>query len=138
MSTLIRRTLDRYKAARILAKGGAGFRGIALYFLRHLWPDSHHQIDLKPGLSLIAPLSEPLVQMLDDIWVKRCYTAGDYEIVAGDTVVDIGANVGWVSTYGATRAQGVRVIALERRIRDRELQHSYSHEAPRFNPGGHA
>jgi FkbM family methyltransferase len=113
MSTLIRRSLDRIDLARVLLKGGATLGGTALYFLRHLQRDSYNQINLKSGLSMVAPLNEPLLQMLNDIWIKRCYTPAGFEIAAGDTVVDLGANVGAFAMYAATIASGVKVVGLE-------------------------
>ncbi len=112
MAPLIRRTRDRFRIARTLLGGGAGARGTIIYFLRHWRRDGFHQIDLKSGVSMVAPLSEPLLQMLDDIWIKRCYTP-DFEIAAGQTIVDIGANLGAFSLYAASSAAGVRVVALE-------------------------
>jgi FkbM family methyltransferase len=113
MSALARAVLDRYKTCRILVKGGASLRGIMLYPLRHRLPAPLHQIDLKTGLSIVSPMEEPLVHIFEDIWLNQCYTPGDFKIDPGDTVVDIGANLGIFSVWAATRAKGVRVISLE-------------------------
>jgi len=113
MSALARGILDRYKTARILVKGGASLRGIMLYPLRHRLPTPRHQIDLKRGLSIVSPMEEPLVHTFEDIWLNQCFTPHGFEVKPGDTVVDIGANLGVFSVWAATRAQGVRVISLE-------------------------
>jgi FkbM family methyltransferase len=113
MSALGDAILARYHTARILAKSGASLRGIILYPIRHRLPNPRNQVDLKIGLSITCPLSEPISLMFEDIWVKRCYAPGEFKISAGDTVVDIGANLGVFSVWAATRAPGVRVIALE-------------------------
>jgi len=113
MRALGREILDRYKTARTLVVGGTSLRGLVLYPVRHRLPNPRHQIDLKTGLSMVSPLDVPLVRVFEDIWVKRCYTRDDFKVTSGDTVVDIGASIGVFSIWAATRAQGVRVIAVE-------------------------
>jgi FkbM family methyltransferase len=113
MSALARGVLDRFRTARTLFKGGATLRGIMLYPVRHRLPVRRHQIDLKTGLSMTAPLNEPLLHTFEDIWLNQCFTPYGFKIDAGDMVVDIGANIGVFSMWAATRAPRVQVISVE-------------------------
>lgn len=65
------------------------------------------------GTKLEAPLGEPLRSMLDEVWVRRCYASSEAVFETGQTIVDIGANVGVFTVWAATRTPGLRVIALE-------------------------
>ena len=105
--------IARYEKAMILAKGGASLRGILLYPLRHRLATPRNQIDLKTGLSIVSPMEEPLIYLFEEIWVGHAYTPPDFNVEPGDTVVDIGANIGVFSMWAAARAQRVRVISLE-------------------------
>jgi len=105
--------VGRFRTAKILIKGGASLWGVMLYPLRHRSSIPRHQIDLKMGFSITSPMEEPLVHAFEDIWINRCFTPEGFEIKSGDTVVDVGANLGVFSVWAATRAQGVRVISLE-------------------------
>lgn len=113
MGVLAQGIRARYKTARMLIRGGASLLSVVFYPIRHRLPSPRHQIDLRTGLSIISPLSEPLALQFEDIWVRQCYTPSDFKVAPGDIVVDIGANLGVFSMWAATRAQGVRVIALE-------------------------
>ena len=49
---------------------------------------------------------------MQEVWRSRAYLP-EGRLPAGATVVDIGAHVGVFATWAATRASGVRVIAVE-------------------------
>lgn len=71
------------------------------------------RVRLRNGVIIDAPAALDLEFLFTEIWLWEVYTPRDYQIREGDTVVDIGANIGVFSTYAATRAPGVRVFAYE-------------------------
>lgn len=71
------------------------------------------EVRLRNRVVLSGPETIDLAFLFHEIWVRRVYTPPGYEIREGDTVIDIGANIGVFATYAATRAKGVRVYAFE-------------------------
>lgn len=53
------------------------------------------------------------LHMIDEIWAFRKYDYFGFKVAAGDTVVDVGANIGSYALYAATEGRAGRVIALE-------------------------
>jgi hypothetical protein len=51
--------------------------------------------------------------LLLEIWVNRAYSALGYGIQPGDTVIDVGANIGAFTLFAATSAPDVKVYAFE-------------------------
>lgn len=68
---------------------------------------------LRNGVVLEAPGTLDLSFLFHEIWVREIYGPPGYEIRAGESVVDVGANIGVFAAYAATRAPGVRVFAYE-------------------------
>lgn len=99
--------------AKVLLRGGATLRSTFLYPIRRRSANPRCQIDLKNGMSITAPVDEPLLVLLNEVWTSHCYTPAHFDIVAGDTVVDIGANVGMFALWAASRHQSVKVIPIE-------------------------
>jgi FkbM family methyltransferase len=62
-------------------------------------------------------VDERLLDLFGEVWISRCYTPACFDVAAGDTVVDIGANVGVFTLWAASRDPHVRVIALEPSLR---------------------
>ena len=54
-----------------------------------------------------------LAFLFHEIWVDRIYSPPGYEVRDGETVVDVGANIGMFSIFAATSAKGVRVYSYE-------------------------
>lgn len=66
---------------------------------------------LRDGLVLQAPASVNLWNHFNAIWLQQEYTRGRFEIGAGATVVDVGANIGLFSIMAARTA--ARVFSYE-------------------------
>lgn len=75
--------------------------------------DRVSQLRLRNGVVLDAPDAVDLWFLFVEIWIRRVYSPAGYEIHPGDTVIDIGANIGVFTTYAATRAPDVQVHAYE-------------------------
>lgn len=70
-------------------------------------------VALRNGVTLFAPQEVALDFLFHEIWIDELYSPEGYEIRDGETVVDIGANIGVFSMYAATRARNVRVKSYE-------------------------
>jgi FkbM family methyltransferase len=100
-------------ATRTLLSAGVTLRSILLYPIRRRSVSPRNQIDLNNGISITAPVNEPLLPLFKEVWSGHCYTPAHFDIGAGDTVVDIGANVGVFTLWAASRHPDVKVIAVE-------------------------
>jgi len=110
----LRRAISAYTTAlRALLQGGATLSSILLYPIRRRLPHARNQVDLRCGLSMISPRCEPLIPMFREIWVDRCYAPPALEVGSGDTVIDLGANVGVFTLWAATQWPGVRIVSVE-------------------------
>jgi FkbM family methyltransferase len=69
------------------------------------------ELRLRNGLAISAPANVQLWNHFNDIWLDRTYTNEGFEIPAGGTVIDIGANIGIFSLLAAQRA--ARVVSFE-------------------------
>ncbi|HUR99727.1 MAG TPA: FkbM family methyltransferase [Pyrinomonadaceae bacterium] len=70
-------------------------------------------IRLRNGVVLESPPQVDLNFLFHEIWIDEFYAPKGYEIIGGDTVVDIGANIGVFATWAATKKPNVRVISFE-------------------------
>jgi FkbM family methyltransferase len=68
---------------------------------------------LRNGVVLDSPGTLNLAFLFHEIWVREIYAPPGYEIGPGQSVIDVGANIGVFAAYAATRAPGVRVFAYE-------------------------
>ena len=68
---------------------------------------------LRNGVVIRGPETIDLAFLFHEIWVEEIYRSPGFEIRGGETVVDIGANIGVFATYAATRAPGVKVLSFE-------------------------
>jgi FkbM family methyltransferase len=64
-------------------------------------------------MSVTSAPNEPLVGILQEVCIDDCYGVADLSLAPGDTIIDIGANVGVFTLWVATRNPEVQVIALE-------------------------
>lgn len=69
-------------------------------------------VHARNGVVLRSPAEVNLAFLFHEIWIEEVYTRSR-SIRAGDTVIDIGANIGVFAAFAATRAPGVRVLAFE-------------------------
>jgi FkbM family methyltransferase len=68
---------------------------------------------LRTGLVLVGGPKDDLAGLFREIFVWRCYTRGFYSPVPGDTVLDVGANIGMFTVFLRWLAPGIRVHAFE-------------------------
>jgi len=113
MSRLVGRITSNFRTARTLLRTGVTFRSILLYPIRRRLSHPRNQIDLKNGISMASPVEEELLGLFAEIWTDRRYVPAGFDVAAGDTVVDIGANVGVFTLWAASRHPDVKVIAIE-------------------------
>jgi len=86
---------------------------LVLFPLRRRGFQPRCQLDLKDGVSLTAPVDEPLLPMFRDIWMDRCYAPRDGRPLPSGTIIDVGANVGVFALWAATHYPGARILAVE-------------------------
>jgi FkbM family methyltransferase len=110
---LSRRAGDYLRASRMLARAGATLPSILLFPVRRRLTHPRSQIVLRSGASLVAPVDEPLLGLIQEIWVDRCYAVDEPDTASGGVIVDIGAHVGVFTAWAATQYKGLRVVALE-------------------------
>ena len=110
------------KAARLVRVPGRWWRDLRLIRLLQNWREvlaaeltgaGLKRLQLRNGVILNGPNTLDLAFLFQEIWVKQLYTPPGYEIRRGDTVIDVGANIGVFATYAATRAPGVKVYSYE-------------------------
>jgi len=113
MPSFRERIRETTSTCRILFGVGATLPSIALYPFRRRLAGGRTQIDLRNGLSIVAPPEDRLVALLDEIWIQRCYAGANSELAPGDTIVDIGAHVGVFTLWAMTTWPKARIVALE-------------------------
>lgn len=113
ISRLARRARNFLRASRMLARVGATLPSILLFPVRRRLGHPRSQIVFRSGVSLAAPVDEPLLGLIQEIWADRCYAVGEPDAPAGGVIVDIGAHVGVFTAWAATHYKGLRVVALE-------------------------
>lgn len=76
--------------------------------------DSRNFFRLSNGLLLTAPREVPFREMFSEIIGTRCYLpSAQFRIKPGDTVLDVGANVGLFSIWAAWNIPSARILAFE-------------------------
>lgn len=113
MTSMLSRLAGNITIAARSIQAGASVGGVLLYPIRRRGSLPRHQIDVRGGIVIVSPPDEPILPMFQRIWGRHVYVPRDYRIQSGDTVIDIGANVGVFTIWAASRAPDVRVIALE-------------------------
>lgn len=112
MATLLHRLGHDVQQGWRLLRAGGTLRATLLYPIRRRFFARQHQVEFRNGSRIFAPADEPILPMIQRIWRRRVYLPPGCRLRPGDTVVDVGANVG-VFTVWAASHPGVRVIALE-------------------------
>lgn len=59
------------------------------------------KINLKTGISIIGGEKSLAIDIVDEVFIRKTYNPYFLQIKSGDTVVDIGANIGIFSLYAA-------------------------------------
>lgn len=67
---------------------------------------------LSNGLTIIAGENSLILDLVDEIFIREVYNPRGMKIKKGDTVIDIGANIGLFSLY-ATQNGASKVYAIE-------------------------
>jgi FkbM family methyltransferase len=83
---------------------------LALHQVAHVPVDG---IRMRNGVAIVAPPSEPLLQIFKEIWLDRTYAENDLGVMTAKAVVDIGAHVGVFALWVAANNPHARVICLE-------------------------
>jgi FkbM family methyltransferase len=69
---------------------------------------------LRGGVTITHGPADDTYNLFREVFLDHCYTRrGFYRPKAGDTVLDLGANVGFFALYLQSRARGVRVHCFE-------------------------
>jgi len=71
------------------------------------------QEEMPDGTVLATPRRADTMMLWREIFDDQVYATAAGRLAAGDTVLDVGANVGLASLYFARRVPGVRVLAFE-------------------------
>lgn len=72
-----------------------------------------NRLQFRNGAVLQGEPSELVQFLFREIWLNRAYSPPGYEIQRGDTVIDVGANIGAFTVFAATSAPDVKVYAFE-------------------------
>lgn len=113
-AALHQRLWTYFRAVRVILQAGGTFGSVLLYPLRRRSArDPRCQVDFFNGTSLSAPSDLPLLNLIEEIWIKECYRTKKLPLRPGATIVDIGANVGIFSVLLATANPQARIIAVE-------------------------
>ena len=115
MFAAIHQRISHYcHAGRLIVRfGGTVTSGLLYPFRRRLSRDPRCQIDFKNKCSITSPPDTPLLDLIDEIWIRRCYFRNEFQLRKGATVVDIGANVGAFSVLVAMADPKSKIIAVE-------------------------
>jgi FkbM family methyltransferase len=71
------------------------------------------RLQFRNGVVLQGQAPDVLEWLFHEVWVNRAYSPPGYEIQRGDTVIDVGANIGAFAMFAATRAPDVKVYSFE-------------------------
>jgi FkbM family methyltransferase len=113
VSGLGRRAGGYLRSSGMLARAGATLPSILLFPVRRRLRHPRNQIALRNGALLVSPPDEPLLGLIQEIWLDRCYADESPDRTSSGVIVDIGAHVGVFTAWAATQYKGCRVVALE-------------------------
>ena len=101
------------RAVTRMATLASRFRNFPVVWL-HIWRGRHldHLALREIPWTIRFPQTCPALKLFDDIWSRRVYESDTCAIRPGDTVIDVGANVGFFALHAA-RVPGVTVYAYE-------------------------
>lgn len=70
-------------------------------------------IQTRSARILSGPIESSLLFLFHEIWIRKAYSRNGFDVHEGDTVVDIGANIGVFAIHAAQTARAVTVHAFE-------------------------
>jgi len=79
--------------------------------LRYRFGRPEARIRLRCGIVMTAPWEEPLLELVGETWAEMVY--GSTVAERGQTIMDIGANVGVFTLFAASRSPHASIIAIE-------------------------
>lgn len=111
---LYQRISHYFRAARLIVQsGGTVTSGLLYPFRRRSLHDPRCQINFRNKTSIAAPSDFPLLNLIEEIWIRQCYQTTHLHVRPGATIVDIGANVGVFSVLLAAANPQAKIIAVE-------------------------
>lgn len=108
-----RRIESNVRTGRRLLRAGVTPSSVLLYPIRRRLRDGHNRLSLRGGHSLVAPVTEPLLETFREVWIERRYAEAGFDVAPGETVVDIGAHIGVFCVWTASQQPAARIIAVE-------------------------
>ncbi len=72
-----------------------------------------NSMTLRNGIVVFCPGEIDLNFLFHEIFIDKVYNPKGYEIHEGDTIIDIGGNIGMFAVFVATRQPDVRVFSFE-------------------------
>ena len=114
-SSFIRRVAGKWHAVRVLYEFRRYLKNWRAVWGAYRLGLPAPPLELNGGLTLYHDgLEDDAVRLFQEIFVDRCYTRGGfYRPRAGDTVLDLGANIGAFALAMQWQARGVRVHSFE-------------------------
>jgi FkbM family methyltransferase len=97
----------------VLQLGGTLRSGILYPFRRKFSQDARCHVDFKNTVSMTSPPDVPLLDLIEEIWVRDSYTRNNLKLRPGAVVIDIGANIGAFTVLVARANPMARIIAVE-------------------------
>jgi FkbM family methyltransferase len=114
------RALQYVRAAHLFIRAGGTITSAILYPVRRRSSrDPRCQINFRNGTSLSSPSDLPLLNLIDEIWVRQCYGTNEIDFKKDSTIVDLGANVGVFSVLFAAANPEIRAFLSRNVIRNR-------------------
>jgi FkbM family methyltransferase len=100
-------TMQTFRQARIR------YSSIFLYPIRRRGRNARCEVELENGMSLVSAPDEPLIHLVKEVFVDDCYRLGGLWLQPGETIVDVGANVGTFALAAARAFPQAPIICLE-------------------------
>jgi FkbM family methyltransferase len=124
--TLAAKVLGKMRAARTLARMIYLFRNWRDVWAGYRGKGPVPPLVLRSGLRLEHGPGDDVLSLYDEIFTRQDYTGGGfYRPRIGDTVLDIGANIGTFTLYLQHRARGIRIHCFEPAVETRRrLEHN--------------
>jgi FkbM family methyltransferase len=104
--------LNRASAARHTVRSIARYRNWPEVVRALLAGAPIRELHTRSGHTVVAPADSTCLQLMQEIWFRRLYNPPGFEIRPGDTVVDIGGNIGLFAVHAALAGASC-VLAVE-------------------------
>jgi FkbM family methyltransferase len=114
MNGIAPKIAGKWHAARSLLQFARYLRNYREFFEAYRAGTPLPPIRLRGGMTIRHTPEDDTVNLFREIFVDRCYTGGGfYRPAPGDTVLDLGANIGTFAVFLQWLAPGVRVHCFE-------------------------